>query len=230
MELAEAAAMARRLLDQHGLHEWRVVFDRAKRRAGICREDRREIGLSAPLTRLHSEAEVRDTVLHEVAHALVGAQHGHDAVWRATARRIGCSGERCLSPDAPTIEGDWVGTCRAGHRVTRHRRPERPAACRRCSPRFDVAHLLTWTHRGRTVPMPPAYQAQLRRVLEASPPPGSAGPAVVPLRPGERGRVVAEGRYHGTVGTLVKRGRTRYHLRVPGGVLTVPFALVEKVP
>ena len=148
VDLNEAASMGRRLLDTHGLHDWSLVFDRARRRAGICRAARREIGLSAPLTALHPEDEVRDTILHEIAHALVGPRHGHDEVWRAMAVRIGCSGQRCSSEDAPTIDGDWVGTCPAGHRVTRHRRPERPAACRTCSPRFDVAHLLTWTHRG----------------------------------------------------------------------------------
>lgn len=215
--------MGRALMAAHGLRGWTLAFDRAKRRAGICRFDRREIGLSAPLTALHTEAEVRDTVLHEIAHALVGPRHGHDAVWRATARRIGCSGERCVSRDAPELEGAWVGRCPAGHRVTRHRRPARPAACRQCGPTFDLAHLLTWTQHGREVPMSPAYDAQLRRIRATDP----VGPPLVVLRPGDRARVVAQGRYHGAVGSVVKRGRTRYHLRIPEGVLTVPFALVE---
>jgi predicted SprT family Zn-dependent metalloprotease len=224
MNLNDAASMARRLLDQHGLTDWVLVFDRAKRRAGICRPGRKEIGLSAPLTSLHPEAEVRDTVLHEIAHALVGPRHGHDAVWRATAQRIGCSGERCSSEEAPAIDGDWVGECAAGHRITRHRRPERPTACRRCAPRFDPAHLFTWTFRGRTVPMTPGYRAELERLRA----PSNAAPTRV-LRPGDPLRIVAEGRYRGVIGTLVKRGRTRYHVRVDGSVLTVPFPLVEPV-
>src|SRR3954471_13189386 len=113
MDLDEAARLARSLLDEHGRGEWEVVLDRAKRRAGVCRPGRKEIGLSAPLTAIHPEAEVRDTILHEVAHALVGPRRGHDDVWRATALRIGCSGQRCSSPDAPGIEGSWVGTCPA---------------------------------------------------------------------------------------------------------------------
>ncbi len=222
MDLNDAAAIGRRLLDEHGLTDWALVFDRAKRRAGICRSGRKEIGLSAPLTSLHPEDEVRDTLLHEIAHALVGPQHGHDAVWRAIAVRIGCSGLRCSSEDAPAIDGDWVGVCAAGHRVTRHRRPERPAACRRCSPRFDQAHLLTWTHRGRTVPMSPTYVAALNRIQA----PAEAVPTPV-VRRGQALRIVAEGPYRGVVGRLVKRGRTRYHLEVDGRVLTVPFPLAE---
>jgi hypothetical protein len=224
MNLNDAAALGRRLLDQQGLDDWTLVFDRAKRRAGVCRSSRREIGLSAPLTALHPETEVRDTILHEIAHALVGPQHGHDDVWRATARRLGCSGERCSSKDAPAIDGDWVGVCAAGHRVTRHRRPERPAACRRCAPSFDPDHLFEWTHRGRAVPMAPTYVAELERLRAAR-----DAPPTRTLRLGDPLRIVAEGRYRGVVGTLVKRGRTRYHLRVDGQVLTVPFPLVEQV-
>lgn len=225
MQLTAAARLGRALLDEHGLHDWELVFDRAKRRAGICRETTRQIGLSAPLTELHSEADVRDTILHEVAHALVGARHGHDRVWKATARRIGCSAERCLSPDTPSVDGAWVGLCSAGHRVTRHRRPERPLTCKLCSGTFDVAHLFTWTHRGRTVAMTPGYDAHLRRILQ----PPAAGPLGPPARVGEPMRVTAQGRYEGVVGTLVKRGRTRYHLRIRDGVLTVPFAMAERV-
>ncbi len=223
MDLNDAAAMGGRLLDEHGLHDWRLVFDRAKRRAGVCRWARKEIGLSAPLTSVHPEAEVRDTVLHEIAHALVGPKHGHDAVWRATAKRIGCTGQRCSSQDAPSIDGDWVGLCDAGHRITRHRRPERPTACRQCAPRFDPAHLFSWTFRGRPAPMTPGYVAELERLQAAA----SAAPPARVLRKGDRLRIVAEGRYRGVVGTLVKRGRTRYHLEVGGRVLTVPFPLAE---
>ncbi|GEP37650.1 hypothetical protein NPS01_13130 [Nocardioides psychrotolerans] len=226
MQLTAAAHLGRALLDQHGLRDWELVFDRAKRRAGICRETTRQIGLSAPLTELHSEADVRDTLLHEVAHALVGARHGHDRVWQATARRIGCSAERCMSPDAPSVDGAWVGLCGAAHRVTRHRRPERPLTCRLCSTTFDVAHLFTWTHHGRSVAMTAGYDAHLRRILDQP----ALVPAGPPARVGEPMRVIAQGRYEGVVGTLVKRGRTRYHLEVRGGgVLTVPFSMAERV-
>lgn len=230
VDLDEAARMARGLLDEHGLHEWTVVFDRAKRRAGVCRSAQRQIGLSGPLTALHDEAEVRDTVLHEVAHALVGPRHGHDAVWRATALRIGCSGRRCSDPDAPSIEGDWVGTCPAGHRITRHRRPTRPGSCTRCSRMFSRDHLISWTHRGARVPMGEAYDAALARLLARPEPVATAdGPPVRAPRVGQRARVVAAGRYEGVVGTVLKRGRTRFHLRVRDQVLTVPFALLEAV-
>jgi hypothetical protein len=72
MEITRALATGRRLLREHGLDDWTIVADRAKTRAGVCRYSRREIGISGPLTTLHDESEVLDTILHEIAHALVG--------------------------------------------------------------------------------------------------------------------------------------------------------------
>jgi predicted SprT family Zn-dependent metalloprotease len=224
MDLHAARRTARELMDRHGLNAWTLRFDGAKQRAGLCRHDRREISLSAPLVSLYSEDEVRETVLHEIAHALVGARHGHDAVWRATAVRIGASGRRLVREDAPRVDGDWAGMCPAGHRVTRHRRPGRPQSCATCSPTFDTRFLLSWTHRG--VPVPglsglPDGGSGAGTSSSAAPDPRS-------VRPGDRLRVAVPGRFEGVVGVVVKRARTRYHLRIDGGVLTVPFACVER--
>ncbi len=103
MDLRDAYAMAEHLLVRHGLTDWQVAYDNAKRRAGVCRYRDRTIGLSAPLTALHSEEDVRDTILHEIAHALAGPEHGHDDRWREVAMSIGCTGERCVSTDSPAV-------------------------------------------------------------------------------------------------------------------------------
>ncbi|WP_245673843.1 MULTISPECIES: SprT-like domain-containing protein [Actinoplanes] len=208
---------------QHRLRGWRLVFDNAKSRAGVCRSDRKEIGLSRPLIGLYSPDQVRETILHEIAHALAGPRHGHDAVWRATAQRIGASGARCVPEDAPRVDGSWVGVCPAGHRTTAHRRPMRVKSCRRCSPRFDLAALIEWTHHGRPAPMHPDYEAELARLhtrVEAAP---------VPLEVGDRVRLTGSGRYGGLSGTIVKRGRSRYQVRTAAGVLNAPFTAVEHI-
>ena len=164
VDLRDAYAMAEYLLEVHGLDEWEVVYDGAKRRAGICRFAERQLGLSAPLTAVHSEADVRDTILHEIAHALVGPRHGHDERWRRVARSIGGSGERCASPDAPTAPAAWLGTCPGGHTLDRHRRPVRVLTCGLCSRSFDLDHVYTWTHHGRPAVLHPKYEAELARL------------------------------------------------------------------
>lgn len=223
MDLAEALRLGRELLRQHGLEGWTMTLDGAKTRAGACLAQRRQISLSRHLTRLHSQEEVRDTILHEVAHALVGPRHGHDAVWREAALRIGCSGQRCVPEDAPRVEGPWRGVCSAGHEVTRHRVPTRVSVCARCrGPETD--RLLEWTHLGRRVPMHPNYVAELEawragRLRQA--------PGRLPV--GQAVRITAPGEFEGLAGRVVKRGRTRYHVQLRAGLVTVPFAFVDTV-
>jgi predicted SprT family Zn-dependent metalloprotease len=219
MELTDAYTLGRQLLDEHGLTDWDLRFDRAKTRAGVCRVGRREIGLSAPLTRLHPVEEVRETLLHEIAHALVGPGHGHDDVWRRQVVAIGGSPRRCLDADVPKPAGAWLGVCASGHQVERHRRPERPVSCGRCSSSFSADHLYEWTHRGRPAEMHPNYVAELARIR--------AGRRVEVLPVGVRARVTVPGSHFGRVGTVVKRGRTSYHLELPDGWLRVVFAGVE---
>ena len=220
MDLSAAHELATGLLAEHGLTDWRVEYDAAKRRAGVCRFATRTIGLSAPLTVLHDEAMVRDTVLHEIAHALVGPSHGHDATWARTARAIGCSAERCVPADAPRVVAPWLGVCPAGHTVDRHRRPERVLVCRRCSgSTFDLRHVLTWTHHGRPAAHQPNYVAELAALRD--------GRRVTRLGVGAQARITVPGDYDRAVGTVLKRGRTCYHLRVGRSVLRVPFAGVE---
>lgn len=162
MNLVAASRLARELMDQHGLKAWTFEFDDAVRRAGMCSYTKHRISLSAPITRIHDEREVRDTILHEVAHALAGPAAKHGPVWREVAVRIGCSGMRCVDPSAPSIDGPWVGACPAGHRTTRFRRPSGLRSCRACGQQFDLANLIAWTYKGRNAAMGERYDSQLR--------------------------------------------------------------------
>jgi hypothetical protein len=122
----------------------------------------------------------------------------------------------------PRLEGPWIGTCPAGHRQRRHRRPTRVASCSRCCKACDAARLFTWTYLGSPAPMHPSYAVELAALRSGTPIP----PAHL-LGPGARVRVTAHGRFRGMVGAIEKRGRTRFHVRVPQGVLAVPYSLVE---
>ena len=143
MEMAKAASMARELMDGHGLHGWRLDFDRARRRAGVTRYAERTISLSSLIVPLCTVDQVRDTVLHEIAHALVGPEHGHGPVWKKTAVELGAL-PRATARGLPTPPAPWVGRCPEGHTVERFRRP---VSCAKCSPRFDKRFQLRWVRR-----------------------------------------------------------------------------------
>lgn len=230
MEIPAALTLGRRLLREHGLGEWSVRTDRAKTRAGVCRFGTHTISLSADLIRLHDESEVRDTILHEIAHALVGPFHGHDEVWRARAVEIGCSGERAVSPGAPRVEGPWRGVCPLGHVATRHRRPTRVLSCTQCSRTFDGGSVLTWTYRGRRVAMGQAYRVELEALTRGSQAPSQA-PSQAAATPapclGAIVRIVAEGPLRGRVGEVEAAFPTRSQVRLGDDLYAVPNHALE---
>ncbi len=89
--LTHIAAMARGLMDEHGLDKWTFAFLEAERRLGDCNFQDRVIRIGRAHALDASEAEIRDTILHEIAHALAGPEVRHGAAWKAVARRIGAT-------------------------------------------------------------------------------------------------------------------------------------------
>jgi predicted SprT family Zn-dependent metalloprotease len=138
MDLRQAQSEMSDLFRLHELIGWRFKFDNAVQRNGSCNYAQKTISMSRQLTVRRSDAEVRNTMLHEIAHALTPG-HGHNAIWRAKARSIGCNAERCTST-APEnrVPGKWVAICPGcSVRSERHRRPKRPTACLACCRRFN---------------------------------------------------------------------------------------------
>jgi predicted SprT family Zn-dependent metalloprotease len=148
MELFEAAKLATELMEQHGLlPRWKFAFDRAVRRFGCCNERKRLITLSAHLTLLNTEQEVRDTILHEIAHALVGVRAGHGHKWRRMASLIGCNARACYGNEVHLPPTQFVGRCPScGFEIHRARR--RRASCGKCDRKFNAKHLFAWSKVG----------------------------------------------------------------------------------
>lgn len=101
MELKAAESLAKQLMTQHMSHltGWRIVFNARLRRAlGRCHYTKKHIELCPKYVACNEEPQVRDTILHEIAHALCPG-HNHDKVWSATAKRIGADGTRLAGPE-----------------------------------------------------------------------------------------------------------------------------------
>jgi predicted SprT family Zn-dependent metalloprotease len=135
MDVTQAAALARHLMNQHGLADWQFRFDHARRRFGCCWPTLKRITLSRPLAELNDIAEVTDTILHEIAHALVPG--GHSAAWKRMCLRIGAKPRRCYSQSAvilPRINRKhrYVAACPCAIEHVRKRRPTLVYICRRC--------------------------------------------------------------------------------------------------
>lgn len=81
-------------LEIYGLKEegWVFVWDtKAIKRYGQCRYRKREIGITQKLALINDFERTQDVVLHEIAHALVGAGHGHNQVWKDKCVEIGAN-------------------------------------------------------------------------------------------------------------------------------------------
>ena len=119
----QAISLALQELSRHGLDEWSFRLDHARQRCGSCHFTRREITISKHLLVRNDPAEFLNTLRHEIAHALVGPGHAHDAVWRAAARRVGARPE-ATNPTADMPPPRWALTCDHCRQVIarRHRR------------------------------------------------------------------------------------------------------------
>ncbi len=86
-----AVKLTRATLDANGLKDWRIrlIPDPNKPFLGMCSYKDKSIFLNAHHVDINPDLDVKNTIYHEVAHALCpGDAHGD--LWRATARKLGC--------------------------------------------------------------------------------------------------------------------------------------------
>ena len=136
MNLFQAASLAEELKQKHmkdlGAY-WHITFNpRLRRILGRCTHQFKLIELNTQYVKLNTLEEVTDTILHEIAHALVGPEHGHDAVWEAKAISVGATPRRCGSSDAVVVPAAYEAKCPCGKTFKKYRRPWTVRICRRC--------------------------------------------------------------------------------------------------
>ncbi len=134
MEIEQLLAEGRRLLDAEGLTGWIVRVGDCGSCLGLCLY-REQVVVVDEFYALHNPDEaVRDTLRHEVAHALTPG-HCHGPAWRAAAARLGCVPRAC-SKNVVVKPGRYQALCpgcRYLHQRTRLRRGS-CYYCLRCGP------------------------------------------------------------------------------------------------
>jgi predicted SprT family Zn-dependent metalloprotease len=154
----EAEALALGLMSEHNLNwpAWGFRMTRHKLLLGRCVHNRFNGGtieLSKNYLHLTYE-EIRDTILHEIAHALCGPRVGHSAEWKRMCIKIGATPNATADlREGTTPEFKWTGVCPNNfeHTVKRHALTEkgRRMACGQCcrslnDGRFDARYLFDW--------------------------------------------------------------------------------------
>lgn len=102
MEDSKILELGNKYRQMYGLRDWTMkINNRLRNTAGRCMTGRRVIELSGAVMRQWEVADVIDTILHEIAHALTPKDKGHGAEWRAKCLEIGAKPERTYGADLP---------------------------------------------------------------------------------------------------------------------------------
>lgn len=144
MTQAEAEKLALGLMSEHNLNwpAWGFRLTRHKLLLGRCVHNRYNGGtIELSKNYLHlSYEEIRDTLLHEIAHALCGPGVGHTIEWKRMCIKIGAK----PNPRADLKENDnpefkWTGICPNKHTTKRHALTEKGKrmACGQCCHEFN---------------------------------------------------------------------------------------------
>jgi len=128
--LAQVEALALTLIAQH-IPGWTFAFNRQRRTLGLCRYRERRIELSRHHALQGDLAAAETTLIHEIAHALVGPRTAHGPRWKAQMRVLGA--EPVVTAKVSYVAADfpWAIVHRRGKSLTwvagRYRRPQRAA-------------------------------------------------------------------------------------------------------
>lgn len=139
MQIKEIEALAFELLHDTGAYDlgYRIgSWTRHKTQLGVTwGPPLKLIQFSKPLMRIQEDWHVRDTILHECAHALAfedGEYIGHGEEWKAWAVKLGAV-PQAIAVDAQTIPFTWMLDCvSCGEKIGRYRRPDLARVYKHC--------------------------------------------------------------------------------------------------
>ena len=96
---------------EFNLKEWIIKKDNAKTTLGKTNYKKKQISISTYFLRGKScdYKAIRNTILHEIAHVIVGPGFGHGKIWKLKAIEIGCDGKIYSKMDKPP--GDYLLYC-----------------------------------------------------------------------------------------------------------------------
>ena len=148
MSLAETQKLARELMDEHGLREWEFRFINSRSKRGHCDWCNRVIAISKHYALLNGAEKMRQTILHEIAHALT-PEDIHGPAWKRRAAEIGVEN---LEPYSCAVmsglekpAGKFIAECQGCGRTVYCNRRKR-CSCLQCSSygKFDEKFELRW--------------------------------------------------------------------------------------
>lgn len=118
MDKTEARNLALTKMDEFGLLDegWGFKFSKSKSAAGTCYHRKKLITISEHYVELNSREDILNTILHEIAHALLPSYVHHNDTWRNLFIHIGGNGSRTHSLIQPKGKYSYVcPSCKERH-------------------------------------------------------------------------------------------------------------------
>ncbi len=149
MKIGNMMSLSRKMLNEHGLHDWDLRTSSTLNTLGDCdrNSDKKLIRISRAYTENNNWSQISLTVLHEIAHALTPGQ-GHNRVWADKLREIGGDPNReDYNVTMPKRHRIWCMSCESvlGDMATRRMNLSR-RYCNRCGPTTESN--LRWARKG----------------------------------------------------------------------------------
>ncbi len=88
-KLIKVLFLAQKHLNKFQLHSVEVKYINSKRALGKCYNNGELIGLDVNFCLQKAMDKIESTILHEIAHAIVGIEFGHRIEWQTKALELG---------------------------------------------------------------------------------------------------------------------------------------------
>lgn len=94
-----------------GLTNWTVKLNNAKRSLWLCDETKKELRFSKFFIENNSDIEIKETLIHEVAHALAWNDKKHWPKWIQMAKLLGLKNPEQFNRTAVQAEWKYLMIC-----------------------------------------------------------------------------------------------------------------------
>jgi len=85
--ILEVIVLANSLMEKHKVEHFKFDFMQDSSSFGLCTIDTIKLNYHHAIN--DSMEEIKDTILHEIAHAIAGNENGHNEYWKSIAKEIG---------------------------------------------------------------------------------------------------------------------------------------------
>lgn len=127
-------------------YSWK--WDKRLSRWGSCNQRTKQLTFSEPLFLSNDIKQARHTILHEIAHANVGAGKGHGKVWQRECVRLGIKASTYHPHDNALVTpgAKFIGKCPAGHISYRMRKTSSmgKSSCGVCCSSYNPKYIVKW--------------------------------------------------------------------------------------